>query len=285
MIINIQNKKHTKQTTKTKTMGNQSSNIPALDEAVARVVEHYDAHKGATGAAETALARELGAALVALRRAPEHKLRARAGVTDSVPACYVSAHLEELVRVALERGHVRVFSALFRHLLALEKQMMGPRDAVTLFVKVALRTIDTRDVAGGCALDRALVARCLGLVFTRFRGDANAPSNQDHGGARTPLIEAIQARRPELVRVLLAHGADACCASYNDEMPILWACAADSAELVAMLAPHSRRAFAHLTQNTFRRSALRRGLSRHVRGADAERYCALLVGAGGIAQD
>lgn len=268
-------------------MGNQSSNIPALDEAMARVVDHYDAHKGAAGAAETALARELGAALVALRRAPEHKLRARAGVTDSVQACYVGAHLEELVRRALERGHVRVFSALFRHLLALEKQMMGPRDAVTLFVKVALCADDTRDVAGGCALDRALVARCLGLVFTRFGGNANAPSNQNHGGARTPLIEAIRARRPELVRVLLAHGADACCASYNNEMPILWACAADSEELVAMLAPHSRDALAYLTQNTFHRLALRIGLRGHVHGAAEERYYALLGALLGtaIAQD
>jgi ankyrin repeat protein len=194
--------------------------------------------------------------------------------------------LQSLVKKALNCGHARVFSATFKHALALEKKVRGAYDAVSLFVLIAGGTHDkiSADGARVRVLDRALVARCLRLVFTRFRGDANDATNQMHGGARTPLIYAIQDNRPELVRVLLAHGADAGCASYDNEYPLIWACKAASAELVHTLVPHSRVALAHLTCGEFTRVALRHGLhSLPLSSAERERAYAMICHEGVLA--
>lgn len=263
-------------------MGQSSSTIPELDEALLDIENCCKRNKTAFGKGETLVAGELRTMLRTMFRNPTHKLRGRDFNEEA--RTFTHQKLVYRVRKALEYRQARVFSALFKFLIPLCEQV-EEMDSVTLFIELALNASDKCDLDGNVtrAIDRAFIARCLRLVFTRFHGDANDPSNQTHGGARTPLIDAIRENRPELVRVLLDNGANANCDSYDNGFPILWAVKANSMEMVRMLAPHSRDAITRLTRGEFTTSALRHGLYGTALTPDErERACVMLAGVCGL---
>ena len=217
--------------------GYATSGCEALDAEMERAGGLFERDRAAPE-----LDRLVGACL----RRPAYKL---ATGRDYTMRRYVLAALSQMTSLALAYKETATFRALFAHYARL-RRAWDRVDVVTAFVRLYLDErahewvrADGSVVAVVPRYDDEYAAAQLAHVFLRTRGaDANDPTNQLHGGARTPLIEAIIAQAAPLVRVLLAHGADASVASYNHGLPLAWAARRDSDEILDAIAaaPGSR---------------------------------------------
>lgn len=233
-------------------MGVASSGIQALDDDVDAVRALFKAQEIDDAAASDAdMAALLAKNVTALRKKHARVLR---GYGE--PRNYVRDCLFMIARRALKHPErPRQFLALFRHSFVLDNE-----DAVTHFVSLVTQLRDkydpeTEEVVR--AIDWANVCERLRDVFHEVRGaTANHPTNQNHGGARTPLINMIMSRRIDIVRVLLERGADADAAAYNFEYPLHFAVKSGSLELIELLLEHSTEAIAYITWRAWSADAL-----------------------------
>ena len=222
-------------------MGHTSSHIPELDAELDRIEERYKDGDDS---------KQLNTLITQCLR----KYRVNKSTGVDAPRYFVAQELKRLAYRAIEHRQTETFLVFFKHWLAIDDCC----DPITGFVvHFALEfvgdgsdTIDPYfddDADTASAPDDAYFCDLLKLVFRRHRGaSANDPSNQSHGGARTPLINAIRTRRPLLVRALIAKGADTSVASYDLKYPLIWAIETHSLEMVKLVAVHSSEAIARI---------------------------------------